>query len=577
MGLIRVNPDGLKQGASEIEQVAEAYRRLADRALRVGQSAPSYDGQFGPQVQVVGDEANARLNGLAGRLTELGQRLAQIAEAFETADAQAIAGLLGLAANLQSLLGSNLSGLTLSLLRPSHISEAVWNALPLEDRLAILEGLGIFVSGAGPAAGTVLHVLNPLKVRADAGVNADILAYARPGTEVTYTGGRRTADGVAWYEVNYQDPIMGSVLGWVSSYYLSTGRSREGFGPDTVEYKFDIYTDAAVQESGGRLMSVTSVEYLQVRDGPTNDYAAPEAVEWGQVVRWTGRSIYIEEGGHTWYEVRIWTEPNDGSPPQAFTGWARSDRVVDYAPPPVPEPPREGYIYVPETGDWNASYYTVTDVDAYSSFPHQGEGFDRMVPIPWKEGFRPEGVEGDMLVPYGSLYSPEGVAMQGSGRVTLENGDVLYFQLDNPGDLEWQDASSNHVSWERDKQWVTDNGEPSFPSEIANSEAAEFRPGSRAMELEPGVSVAAPRDLAGTTIFIPELMEFSEDQERPGVYEVVDTGGAFGPGEQRIDVFYENFDAGREWHNRTYLARIKGLTIFVQRPTPPELGQTAGP
>ena len=67
MGLIRVNPDGLKQGASEIEQVAEAYRRLANRALRVGESAPSYDGQFGPQVQAAGDEANARLNGLAGR------------------------------------------------------------------------------------------------------------------------------------------------------------------------------------------------------------------------------------------------------------------------------------------------------------------------------------------------------------------------------------------------------------------------------------------------------------------------------------------------------------------------------
>jgi hypothetical protein len=61
------------------------------------------------------------------------------------------------------------------------------------------------------------------------------------------------------------------------------------------------------------------------------------------------------------------------------------------------------------------------------------------------------------------------------------------------------------------------------------------------------------------------------------VFEVADTGGAFGAGEQRIDVFFEDFDAGRDWHNRTYLARLEGLTIYVARPIPPELGQVAVP
>ena len=167
-----------------------------------------------------------------------------------------------------------------------------------------------------------MHVVSPLNVRGDPGLHKETLAYARPGTEVTYTGSTRTVDGVVWYLVRFEDPLRGTVFGWVSSYYLSTGRSRGGFEPETVPERFTILTNADVLESGGALMGITS-NWLQIRDGPTGDYAVVDAPEWGRVVRWTGR--YIEEGGHTWYEVIHNKDTR---------GWARGDRVEQFVPHP---------------------------------------------------------------------------------------------------------------------------------------------------------------------------------------------------------------------------------------------------
>lgn len=71
MTLIRVKSPELRQTAREIEDVAQGYRSLAERALRATQDAPSYNSQFGPQVRVIGDEAHSRLSTCAGRLSEL--------------------------------------------------------------------------------------------------------------------------------------------------------------------------------------------------------------------------------------------------------------------------------------------------------------------------------------------------------------------------------------------------------------------------------------------------------------------------------------------------------------------------
>jgi hypothetical protein len=69
MNLIRATPPELRLAAREIDEVAQGYQGLADRALRATQGAPSYDSQLGPQVRAIGDEAHARLSTYAGRLS----------------------------------------------------------------------------------------------------------------------------------------------------------------------------------------------------------------------------------------------------------------------------------------------------------------------------------------------------------------------------------------------------------------------------------------------------------------------------------------------------------------------------
>ncbi|HKY83332.1 MAG TPA: hypothetical protein VJ160_00750, partial [Anaerolineales bacterium] len=99
---IRVNPDELRLSAREIDEVGQGYLALADRSLRVGLDAPSYDGQFGPQVRAVGIEGSARLRALADRLSERAQGLRRIAADFDGVDQTSRQGM---AAWGQQLLG----------------------------------------------------------------------------------------------------------------------------------------------------------------------------------------------------------------------------------------------------------------------------------------------------------------------------------------------------------------------------------------------------------------------------------------------------------------------------------------
>ena len=57
MSLIRVDPANLQAKARMMGEIAEGYRGLAQQALRATQGAPSYDGQFGPAVRAIGNEA----------------------------------------------------------------------------------------------------------------------------------------------------------------------------------------------------------------------------------------------------------------------------------------------------------------------------------------------------------------------------------------------------------------------------------------------------------------------------------------------------------------------------------------
>ena len=65
---IRVDPDKLRAAANLMAQMREMAEAMRGDALRLTSGAPSYDGQFGPQVQAIGDEAAARLKAVAAVL-----------------------------------------------------------------------------------------------------------------------------------------------------------------------------------------------------------------------------------------------------------------------------------------------------------------------------------------------------------------------------------------------------------------------------------------------------------------------------------------------------------------------------
>ena len=94
MTTIRVDPNGLRASASTMAAMAGDASVLADRSLSVTAGAPSYDGQFGPQVQAIGAEAAWRLRAISGLLTERQGYLGTKAEAFEAAD-QAVISTMG--------------------------------------------------------------------------------------------------------------------------------------------------------------------------------------------------------------------------------------------------------------------------------------------------------------------------------------------------------------------------------------------------------------------------------------------------------------------------------------------------
>ena len=94
MTTIRVDPNGLRASASAMASMAGDANHMADRSLSLTSSAPSYDGQFGPQVQAIGAEAAGRMRALSFLLAERQEYLGSKADAFEAAD-QAVISTIG--------------------------------------------------------------------------------------------------------------------------------------------------------------------------------------------------------------------------------------------------------------------------------------------------------------------------------------------------------------------------------------------------------------------------------------------------------------------------------------------------
>ena len=104
MSQIRVDPGELAQAAQKFGDLAARLSQLAAETVHAAESAPSYEGQFAPQVQSMGQDAQSRLSQQATRLRTLGEELAATASAFESADQQSIQGFEQLVLQFRGLL-----------------------------------------------------------------------------------------------------------------------------------------------------------------------------------------------------------------------------------------------------------------------------------------------------------------------------------------------------------------------------------------------------------------------------------------------------------------------------------------
>ena len=259
MPTIRVDPGRLHKAASDIASVAEELRTAGSQLHQVAQGAPSYDGQFGPQVASFGLEADSRSRALTNRLAELSTRLAAKAEAFESVDAAALQGLASIQRDLLAwvhsqgefplapllipidwgdespTLAEQLEALitqppwVVARERPPWIPPDVWHHMDREDRGAVLRDvnaslqrfLSLYRNYMADGRIPDLWVVAALgmNVRVEPNVSAD---KVRDGLEnrdtVSWDGKARWGeDGRLWFHVSYN---VGSkaMEGWVAAW-----------------------------------------------------------------------------------------------------------------------------------------------------------------------------------------------------------------------------------------------------------------------------------------------------------------------------------------------------------------------
>jgi hypothetical protein len=97
--LIRVDPTLLRQSSVNISGIGMILYQIGQSVLNLSSSSSSYDGQFGPRVHAIGQEAFSRGQGLSAKLDSHSESLQSRAQAFETADME---GISGLAVNISS-------------------------------------------------------------------------------------------------------------------------------------------------------------------------------------------------------------------------------------------------------------------------------------------------------------------------------------------------------------------------------------------------------------------------------------------------------------------------------------------
>jgi hypothetical protein len=90
MPTIRVDPAVLNNSASNVNNAAGGITNAGNNANSAAASAPSYDGQFGPKVMALGNEAKTIAKSKAENLTYNASKLSEYARIFYSVDSTAI-------------------------------------------------------------------------------------------------------------------------------------------------------------------------------------------------------------------------------------------------------------------------------------------------------------------------------------------------------------------------------------------------------------------------------------------------------------------------------------------------------
>jgi hypothetical protein len=144
MNLILVDPPKLRQAGRAFKDLAERARALGREVLKATQSAPSYDGDFGPRVRSGGVEVYAHYDSLARLAEEAADFLLAKADEFEAADQAGQAAMASVAAQMrgwteafQALLGA---GSPLPAVPPPYqfgqLSLEDFEAMTVDERIA---------------------------------------------------------------------------------------------------------------------------------------------------------------------------------------------------------------------------------------------------------------------------------------------------------------------------------------------------------------------------------------------------------------------------------------------------------
>ena len=93
MTLIKVDPGLLQSSGQDIQGNAQTISSAGSSVLDAASSAPSYNGQFGPLVAPIGQEAYAKLGSSANQLNDIGARLSFKGTEFQAVDNESLSDI----------------------------------------------------------------------------------------------------------------------------------------------------------------------------------------------------------------------------------------------------------------------------------------------------------------------------------------------------------------------------------------------------------------------------------------------------------------------------------------------------